>query len=46
MKKNCTGKATMYMQNKDDALEVFQEIFYKALNSIDSLNNNDYIFQS
>ena len=36
----------MYMQNKDDALEVFQEIFYIALNSIDPLNNNDYIFQA
>lgn len=34
--------AYMYMRNEDDALEVFQESLYKALNSINSLKNNDY----
>ena len=34
--------AYMYMRNEDDALEVFQESLYKALNSIDTLKNNSY----
>lgn len=34
--------AYMYMRNEDDALEVFQESLYKALNSIDTLKNNRY----
>lgn len=34
--------AYMYMRNEDDALEVFQESLYKALNSIDTLKNNHY----
>lgn len=34
--------AYMYMRNEDDALEVFQESLYKALNSINKLKNNDY----
>lgn len=34
--------AYIYMRNEDDALEVFQESLYKALNSINTLKNNDY----
>ena len=34
--------AYMYMRNEDDALEVFQESLYKALNSINTLKNDDY----
>lgn len=34
--------AYMYMRNEDDALEVFQESLFKALNSINTLKNNDY----
>ncbi|MFL0507489.1 sigma-70 family RNA polymerase sigma factor [Ureibacillus sp. 179-F W5.1 NHS] len=34
--------AYMYMKNEEDALEVFQESLYKALNSIRTLKQNDY----
>ncbi|MDD1505404.1 sigma-70 family RNA polymerase sigma factor [Lysinibacillus sp. CNPSo 3705] len=34
--------AYVYMRNENDALEVFQESLYKALNSIQTLKNNDY----
>ena len=34
--------AYVYMQNEDDALEVFQETVYKAFKSIATLKNNDY----
>lgn len=34
--------AYMYMRNEDDALEVFQESLYKALDSINTLKNNDF----
>lgn len=34
--------AYLYMRNEDDALEVFQESLYKALNSINTLKNDDY----
>ena len=34
--------AYMYMRNEDDALEVFKESLYTALNSINTLKNNRY----
>lgn len=34
--------AFVYVQNEDDALEVFQETVYKAFKSIATLKNNDY----
>ncbi len=34
--------AYMYMRNEEDALEVFQESLYKALNSIHTLKQNSY----
>ncbi|MCG3087447.1 sigma-70 family RNA polymerase sigma factor [Sporosarcina cyprini] len=34
--------AYVYVQNEDDALEVFQETVYKAIKSIAKLKNNDY----
>ena len=34
--------AYMYMRNEDDALEVFQECLYKALDSINTLKNNEF----
>ena len=34
--------AYVYMKNEDDALDVFQETIYKALQSITTLKNNDY----
>lgn len=34
--------AYVYMQNEDDALEVFQETVYKVFKSIATLKNNDY----
>jgi len=30
----------VYMRNENDALEVFQESLFKALNSIQTLKNN------
>ncbi len=35
--------AYSYVRNKEDALDIVQESIYKALSSVDSLANKDYI---